>query len=481
MQLLMRRFQRQPSPEQLARVFEHLDLTVRLPTDLTRLPGLEDFIDQLHQRIGTSLEAAVSIAGHAPRLSAIAAETEEYGQRLAQSADMIASASEEVTTTLAAELVPGAAQVAQLAGEVADSLRHCEGDSDLVLTQVNAIHSSEEQVGQEIQLLKTQLEEVTQVIDLIANISRQTNLLALNAAIEAARAGEHGRGFAVVAEEVRRLAGHTTDATDQVSRIIDAFRSNMQRLDDAGQVMHASVDEGRKGMSRVNEGLASARVAMDQLDQRITAMASGTEQIGMAVKGINQDVQTVAQVAAQLKDKATEVSQQSQLVRREGDKLLEGLGGFQLAAHQDVRESVQSLATSAELRASTYRAETAMGQLLDRDPRFELLYLVGRDGVQVSENISARDIHLAYEGSARGRNWSSREWFRRAIEQRQVYMTAVYRSVATDAFCFTLSAPVFDERGELLYVLGADVRLSSLLQQTAPAARPQLQALGTRR
>lgn len=43
------------------------------------------------------------------------------------------------------------------------------------------------------------------------------------------------------------------------------------------------------------------------------------------------------------------------------------------------------------------------------------------------------------------------------------HITQVYRSLATDDFCFTVSVPILDEQGRLLLVLGADVRLSALV------------------
>ncbi len=478
MQLLKRHWQGRHHQEQLTPLIEQSDLTLRLPAEHPLLGRLNDFVRQLRQRIGISLGAAVTIAAQAPRLAHIAGETEQSGQTLAQSADMIAAASEQVSTALDAELVPAASTVASLAGEVAVSLRECEADSNRVLQQVEAIHEREQQLAEEIRGLSSQLEEVTQVIGLIANISQQTNLLALNAAIEAARAGTHGRGFAVVADEVRRLAGHTTEATDQVGRIIDSFRHGMHRLGAAGESMQASVSEGRGGMQRVNKSLTDASNAMDQLDQRVTGMASGTQQIGLAVRAVNRDVQTIAQVAGELMQKAAEVRQQSEGVRHQGDRLLEGLGGFQLEVHQQVRESLLALARRSELRGSIAEAEKLMADSLARDPRFELMYLVGRNGVQVSENIGAQDLKLAYGGSARGKNWSSREWFSRVLSSGQAHMTPVYRSAATDDFCFTLSAPVVDDTGRLLYVLGADVRLSALLDSptssiaSLPTRRP---------
>lgn len=464
MQLLSRHFSTRRHQQGLDPLIERGDLTCQPDSDHPILRRISDFVRLLRERIGLSLDAAVSIASQAPHLARIARESEHSGQTLAQSSELIAAASEQVSTALEAELVPAATRVADLAGEVATSLRYCEEDSNRVLQQVEAIHSREQQLAEEIRGLGAQLEEVTQVIGLIANISQQTNLLALNAAIEAARAGPHGRGFAVVADEVRRLAGHTTEATDQVSRIIDSFRAGMQRLADAGTGVQESVAAGREGMQGVNQRLAQATDAMDQLDQRVAGMASGTQQIGLAVRAVNNDVQTVAQIANELTRKAAEVREQSELVRHQGDRLLEGLGGFQLEVHQQVRESLLALTQRTELTASVEQAEALMRATLARDSRFELLYLVSPSGVQVSENIPAPDIDLAYSGSAKCKNWSSREWFSRVRNSGEPHMTPVYRSAATDGFCFTLSMPVMNPEGQLLYVLGADVRLSALLQ-----------------
>lgn len=459
----------------LNRLFDQLDLSSQPQGNTPLVRRLGNFTRQLENRIAKSLRAAVGIAAHAPELERIAGDSEQQGGRLAQSSELIASAVEEISQTLESELMPGAAQVAQLSTDVSSKLQLCQDDSRMVLDQVQVIEGTEQQLAGEIQRLGSQIEEMTQVIGMIATISQQTNLLALNAAIEADRAGEQGRGFAVVADEVRRLAGSTTTATDQVSQIIEGFRAGMQRLESAGSSMHQAIAEGREGIHRVDHSLSEAGDKMSQLDQRLAGMASGTEQIGAAVRSVSEDVQGVADIAGSLTQRAAQISAHSEAVRAEGDHLLDGLGGFQLDIHQQICSLVSRLASDTRLVQGISTAEACLRQAIDQDGRFELMYLVGADGIQVSENILARDLDTGTAASVRGRNWSDRAWFRAVRNTQAVHISPVYRSSATDAFCLTLSAPVFADNGELRYVLGTDIRLSALLNQplsSEPSARP---------
>ncbi|MFP3325415.1 methyl-accepting chemotaxis protein, partial [Planococcus sp. SIMBA_160] len=68
--------------------------------------------------------------------------------------------------------------------------------------------------------LNKQAEQINKTANTIAQIASQTNLLSLNAAVEAARAGEQGRGFAVVANEVRQLARGSSEAVDEITRVL---------------------------------------------------------------------------------------------------------------------------------------------------------------------------------------------------------------------------------------------------------------------
>ncbi|EIC23598.1 methyl-accepting chemotaxis protein [Thiorhodovibrio frisius] len=80
-----------------------------------------------------------------------------------------------------------------------------------------------------IERLSGQVDALSPLVGVIANIAKQINLLALNAAIEAARAGQAGRGFAVVADEVRALSTQTASAAEDIARKISAATESTEK------------------------------------------------------------------------------------------------------------------------------------------------------------------------------------------------------------------------------------------------------------
>jgi methyl-accepting chemotaxis protein len=115
---------------------------------------------------------------------------------------------------------------------------------------MSGIAAEMEEASTSIEALSQQSQMISTIVGTISGIAEQTNLLALNAAIEAARAGEQGRGFAVVADEVRSLAGRTSQATVE---IVEVVRRNEELAKTAVKRMASGRQQAEQGVRLANE------------------------------------------------------------------------------------------------------------------------------------------------------------------------------------------------------------------------------------
>ncbi|MFP3512409.1 methyl-accepting chemotaxis protein [Peribacillus sp. SIMBA_075] len=150
-------------------------------------------------------------------------------------------------------------------------------------------------VGQ-VKRLDSQSQEISQLVQVIKDISNQTNLLALNAAIEAARAGEHGKGFAVVAAEVRKLAEGVTQSVGDITDIVTAIQTDSKTVVHSLEDSYTQVDEGTKQITLTGQTFETINHSVGNMGMKIQHITAELNYISKNSKEINQAIEDIAAV-----------------------------------------------------------------------------------------------------------------------------------------------------------------------------------------
>ena len=276
----------------------------------TTATSLGEISDETTRDAETTNARSSSVAGSAEELSVNLTQVAAAMEQSAASIDSVATATEQLNTTI---------------NEVA------KRSEDARTTSNEAVEKAKTS-STRIEALATSADNISQVTDVIAEISQQINLLALNATIEAARAGEAGKGFAVVAGEIKDLAAQTADATQQIKGRIDEVQSSssatIEEIEGITRVIETihetigtiataieeqsiatseiseSINQASRGVAEVSDGISGSSLAAEEITREISGVHNAAESINDSTRKTREGVSNLESLTRNLTEMA---------------------------------------------------------------------------------------------------------------------------------------------------------------------------------
>jgi methyl-accepting chemotaxis protein len=310
------------------------DLTLRGRVSNDALGNVVDSVNYMLDNFAKVLErvrkAAIDVQSSANEILIASEQMSTGAIQQDQEITNTSSAVEQLTVSMkqVSNNAEASAEAARRALDAAEQGNRSVRDT---LEGMQRIRSSVQATAKRIKSLGDRSLEISEIVNVINDITEQTNLLALNAAIEAARAGEAGRGFAVVADEVRKLAEHSRAATKDIAALIKAIQAE---TNDAVIVMEEGTREVEIGAKLADQ----AGRALDAISSVVRQSAELVQEISLASKqqvrgteGVANAMQIISNITRQTSQGARQTSRTVEQLVHMSEQLNEALSQFRVS------------------------------------------------------------------------------------------------------------------------------------------------------
>ncbi|MEG0370761.1 MAG: methyl-accepting chemotaxis protein [Clostridium sp.] len=313
--------------------------------------------DSLREMINSIKENSSNINMQSENLSSVSEEISSSSQNVAEAINQIAQG----TGSQSEDLINVTEIINEFSNKLSEIVREIQVvDSNSRDISLMANESSSEMVGLNQSVTKVSdsfktfngkitglgkdINEITEITNIINNIAEQTNLLALNAAIEAARAGESGRGFSVVAEEIRKLAEQSKVSSERIGRLITQISK------DTDVIVEDSIEMDEELINQVKI-INSSITSFSKIIEAINEVIPKIETVKNSAEYIDTDKNTILIRVDGVSSVSLEVSASSEEIA---------------ASSQEMSASTQEVAAAAQILSTMTKG------MLDQVSKFKI-------------------------------------------------------------------------------------------------------------
>ena len=298
-------------------------------------------------------QTAEHVASASEEISSSAAQQAQGAETQKDQTTQVATAMQEMSSTVAM-VSENSNRAAGASRNAAETARHGGTIVEETLSKMRAIAEAVSGTAKKVEELGKSSDQIGRIIGVIDDIADQTNLLALNAAIEAARAGEQCRGFAVVADEVRKLAERTTGATKEIAQMVKNIQDETRVAVTAMESGTKQVEEGVTSTAQAGDSLKEIIHMAEQVGEMITHIATAATEQSSASEQVNQTIDQIARLVTESADGAQQSAKACQDLSALALDLQQMVGNFQLEEIKPYNSATRTAKPGKALAAAAH-------------------------------------------------------------------------------------------------------------------------------